>query len=185
MLKKLTSIMFICFMTIAPQGFCEETIEMGDIPILEVNQEISPNIINTNQVKNYDTFIEPARETKPTLNFNLSNIKKLKKGSILPNDNSKVSIGYVSQYFKAPYDKVFSHLVSIVDNSELEIISFDSSSGRIFANYKKEKPLYITVSKYNQTNVLVKITPADGVYDLPPTISSKIFAELNRSLAAN
>lgn len=156
---------------------------MDSIPVLEVNPNSAPKIINTNTTK-YDSFIAPAQENKPTLNFNLNNIKNIKKGAILPHENQNQNLSEVSQYFNAPYDKVFSHLVSIVDGSELEIVSYDTKSGRIFANYRHEKPVYITVSQFNATNVLVKITPADGVYDLPASLTGRIFGELNRSLAA-
>ena len=119
---------------------------------------------------------------KGNLNFNLNNVKNIKKGAIFPNDNVNQTVSSVAQYFNAPYDKVFAHLLGIVDNSELEVVSYDSESGRIFANYNHEKPVYITVSKYNSANVLVKVTPADGIYDIPATVTNKIFDELNRSI---
>ena len=181
-MKKFLPLLFICITLISINVKAEE-IQMDSIPGLEVNQNTPPKIINTNATR-YDTFIAPAQEAKPTLNFNLSNIKNIKKGAILPNENQNQTITDVSQYFNAPYDKVFSHLVSIVDSSDMEIVSYDTKSGRIFANYKHEKPVYITVSQFNATNVLVKITPADGVYDIPPSVTGRIFGELNRSLVS-
>ena len=65
----------------------------------------------------------------------------------------------------------------------MELVSFDSKSGRIFANYRHMKPIYITVSQYNSENIIVKITPADGVYDIPANITDKIFSDLSKSLA--
>ena len=62
--------------------------------------------------------------------------------------------------------------------------TIERKSGRIFANYNSQKPIYITVSQYNKENVMVKITPADGVYDIPASITDKIFDELKRSLYA-
>ena len=180
-MKKTVIWMFICFVLTGTNCIAEE-IKLDSIPVLEVNQNLAPKIINTDTTK-YDTFIEPAQETKPTLNFNLNNIKNIKKGAILPYENKNHTVADVYQYVNAPYDKVFSHLLSIVDNSELEVVSYDTKSGRIFANYKHEKPVYITVSQYNSTTVLVKIAPADGVYDLPANLYGKIFGELNRSLA--
>ena len=156
---------------------------MDVIPVLEVNQQSEPKVINNNK-EYYDTLIAPAQETKPTLNFNLNNIKNIKKGAILPHDNATQNVANIMQYFNAPYDKVFSHLIGIIDNSEFEVVSYDSSSGRIFANYKGEKPVYINVSQFNSTNVVVKITPADGVYNIPTNVTSKIFSELNKSLVS-
>lgn len=172
---------FICLF-ITGQNCIAEEIQMDSIPVLEVNQNIAPKIIGTGATK-YDTFIEPAKETKPTLNFNLNNIKNIKKGAIVPHENQNHTVTDIYEYFNAPYDKVFSHLLSIVDNSELEVVSYDTKSGRIFTNYRHEKPVYITVSQHNSTSVLVKIAPADGVQDIPVNVFGKIFGELNRSLA--
>lgn len=181
-MKRLLTLFFICIAIFAQNAKAEE-IRLDTIPVLEVNPNSAPKIITTDATK-YDTFIEPAQEAKPSLNFNLNNIKNIKKGAILPPENQNHTVADVYQYFNAPYDKVFSHLVSIVDNSELEIVSYDTKSGKIFANYRHEKPVYITVSQYNDTNILVKIAPADGVFDLPADIYRRIFGELNRSLAA-
>ncbi len=183
-MKRILLVLAFCFMTYGINVQAEEAIQMDSIPVLEVNQNVAPKIINTNTV-HYESLIAPAKENNPTLIFNLSNIKNIKKGAILPNENQNQTLSDVSQYFNAPYDKVFSHLLSIADSSDLEVVSYDSRSGRIYANYRHEKPVYITVSQYNRTNVLVKITPADGVYDLPQSVTGRIFAELNRSLAAN
>ena len=127
-------------------------------------------------------LIQPAQQENPSLNVNLNNLKNIKKGAILSKDNISQTITNLVQYFNYPYDKVFSHLIGIIDNSDLELVSYDSYSGRIFANYQYKKPVYITVSQYNSSNVLVKITPADGVYDLPASLTDKIFEELKRSL---
>ena len=184
-MKKLAAVFFICFV-LNLKGYCQtnnDEIKMDSIPVLEVNQHTEPKTIKTNK-EYYAPLIDPAQERKPTLNFNLNNIKNIKKGAILPYENLNQSVTNIYQYFTAPYDKVFSHLVSIIDNSELEIVSYDSSSGRIFANYKNTKPVYITVSQHNSSTVLVKIIPADGIYDLPANLSSKIFSELNNSLVS-
>ena len=185
MFKKFLVIFFMCFV-VNIKGFCQENddvIRMDSIPVLEVNQHTEPKTIDTNK-EYYAPLINPAQEQKPTLNFNLSNIKNIKKGAILPNENVNQSVTSSYQYFTAPYDKVFAHLVGIVDNTELEVVSYDSASGRIFANYKNAKPVYITVSQHNSSTILVKITPADGIYDLPTNLISKIFTELNNSLVS-
>ncbi len=196
-MKKIILILAFCLFCISSRGFCDVTynakstvsqdnkqdiIKMDVIPIIDVmparnNKRISDTPIYV------APLISPAREKDPTLNFNLNNIKNIKKGAILPDDNVNKSITSVVQYFNSPYDKVFSHLLGVVNASDFELVSYDSEKGRIFANYKSEKPIYITVSRYNSTNVMVKITPADGIYDLPATVTNKIFSDLNRSLA--
>lgn len=159
----------------------QEVIRLDVLPVVKTNY----NNQNTS-IKNMPVYvaplIEPAKPDKPTLNFNLNNIKNLKKGAILPDDNISQTITSVAQYFNAPYDKVFSHVIGILDENGFEIISFDTKSGRIFANYKNEKPIYVTVSQYNDENVLIKITPADGIYNIPARVTNSVFNDLNKSL---
>lgn len=159
----------------------QEVIKLEVIPVIDVNNKPVKNFKNDSVY--VAPLINPAQEKKPTLNFNLNNIKNIKKGSIFPDDNVNQTITNVVQYFNAPYDKVFSHIIGIVDNSDLELVSYDTKTGRIFSNYQNEKPVYITVSQYNTDNVMVKITPADGIYNIPVSVIDKIFADLNRSLA--
>lgn len=159
-----------------------EVINLDVIPIIELNTNNRPRK-NINDNSTYVApLIMPAQQENPSLNLNLNNIKNIKKGAILPNDNVSQTITNVVQYFDVAYDKVFSHLLGIVDNSDFELVSYDTESGRIFVNYKNQKPIYITVSQYNSENVLVKITPADGVYDIPASMTDQIFDELKRSL---
>jgi len=159
----------------------QEIIRLDVIPILDINRNNQPGTIKDNSTY-VAPLIQPAQSEKPSLNLNLNNLKNIKKGAILPDDNVSQTVTNIVQYFNYPYDKVFSHLIGIVDNSELELVSYDTQSGRIFANYLNQKPIYITVSQYNSANVMVKITPADGIYDIPSTVTEKIFDELKRSL---
>ena len=194
-MKKIAFLFLIFAFCIASKGFCDvtynakstasqdgnqEVIRLDVIPIIDAGRDTTP-VIKDSPVY-VAPLIAPAQENKPSLNFNINNIKNVKKGAILPNDNVSQSITNVIQYFNYPYDKVFSHLLGVLENSELELVSYDSQKGRIFSNYKGEKPIYITVSQYNSSNVMVKITPADGIYNIPAGVTDKIFAELNRSL---
>ncbi len=162
-----------------------EVIRLDVLPVVKINTNPISHGIDASTTSTYVApLIAPAQQQeKPTLNFNLNNIKNAKRGSILPDDNVNKTVSSVIQYFGAPYDKVFSHLLGVIGMSDLELVSYDTKSGRIFANYKQEKPIYITVSKYNSYNVMVKVTPADGIYDLPGTVTEKLFSNLNNSLA--
>lgn len=161
----------------------QEVIRLDVLPVIETNVNNPANKIKNNPVY-VAPLIEPAKIEKPSLNFNLNNIKNVKKGAILPDDNISQTITSVAQYFNASYDKIFSHILGILDENNFEVISFDTKSGRIFANYKKEKPIYVTVSQYNEENVLVKITPADGIYNVPASATNRVFNDLNKILGA-
>ena len=197
-MKKIILLAFVFIFIIATKGYCDvtysakstahqtnaqEVIKLDVLPIIKINHTDVPTEVN-NPSTYVAPLIAPAQQDKPTLNFNLNNIKNVKKGAILPDDNASKTITSVVQYFNYPYDKVFTHLLGIIDASEMELISYDTKSGRIFANYKNEKPIYITVSKYNNMSVMVKITPADGIYNIPGNVTDKIYSDLNKSLSA-
>jgi len=195
-MKKIWILILILTVGLATEGFCEQysakstvnetnaqdVIRLDVLPVIKLNHNEVPTHVN-NPSTYVAPLINPAQQEKPMLNFNLNNIKNVKKGAILPDDNVNQNVSNLVQYFNASYDKVFSHLVGIIDSSDLELVSYDSESGRIFANYKGEKPIYISVSKYNSENIVVKVIPADGLYDIPPLVMDKIFTELNRSIS--
>ncbi|MCQ2957387.1 MAG: DUF3568 domain-containing protein [Candidatus Gastranaerophilales bacterium] len=198
-MKRLILLLVLVF-GISQAGFCDvtysakSTVKQDNNSAEVIRLDVRPIVDLTNQggigpdVRPTPAYVAPlilpSNEDKPALNFNLNNVKNVKKGAILPDENVNRTITSVVQYFPYSYDKVFSHLLGIVEASELEVVSYDSNTGKIFANYKKEKPIYITVSKYNNMSVMVKITPADGIYNIPGTVTDKIYSDLNKSLSA-
>jgi len=192
-LKKICILLLMFMLMITAKAFAgqQDVIRLEVEPAVKNHQNPAVNAI---QSTTYTApLIEPAQTTPNvdaghpsfrTINFNLGNIKNVKKGAIMPNYNGDLSITNISQYFNASYDKVFSHLLGILKDNNFEVVSCDSKSGRVFANYNGEKPVYITVSQYNSYNVLVKITPADGIYDIPASATDKVFADINKSLSA-
>ena len=157
----------------------QETIGIDVVPVIRLDNT-SPKVIQSNEVY-VAPIIAPATQ-ESTLKLDLGNLKNIKKAPILPDDNSKVSVLNYMRYFHSTYQKVFTNLLGILDKSEFTIASYDSGSGRFFCNYQGKKPVYITVTEANVSSVVVKITPADGVYDIPAGAVTSIFNELNTSL---
>ena len=157
----------------------QETIGIDVVPVIRLDNS-NPKVIQSNEVY-AAPIIAPATE-ESTLKLDLGNLKNIKKAPILPDDNSKVSVLNYMRYFHSSYQKVFTNLLGILDKSDFSIASYDSSSGRFFCNYQGKKPVYITVTEANISSVVVKINPADGVYDIPAGAVKSIFDELNNSL---
>jgi len=175
---------FIAFCTMQYTKAATETINLEKIPVLEVNQHNAPQIIDS-ETKQVTPLIEPAQKVeKPTLNLNLGNLKSIKEGAILPDENANLSLNEYVRYYNCTYDKVFSNLLGVLENTMVEVNSYDSKTGKILTTYKKKKAFYVTVSQYNTNTVMVKMTPDDGVYDFPQGLPAKIFMELEASLTA-
>ena len=157
----------------------QETIGIDVVPVIRLDNT-NPKVIQSNEVY-VAPIIAPATQDS-TLKLDLGNLKNIKKAPILPDDNSKVSVLNYMRYFHSTYQRVFTSLLGILDKSEFTVASYDSGSGKFFCNYQGKKPVYITVTEANISSVVVKITPADGVYDIPAGAVTNIFDELNTSL---
>ena len=157
----------------------QETIGIDVVPVIRLDNS-NPKVIQSNEVY-VAPIIAPATQ-ESTIKLDLGNLKNIKKAPILPDDNSKVSVLNYMRYFHSTYQKVFTNLLGILDKSEFSIASYDSGSGKFFCNYQGKKPVYITVTEANISSVVVKITPADGIYDIPAGAVTTIFDELNASL---
>ncbi len=157
----------------------QETIGIDVVPVIRLDNT-NPKVIQSNEVY-VAPIIAPASQDS-TLKMDLGNLKNIKKAPILPDDNAKVSVLNYMRYFHSTYQKVFTNLLGILDKSEFTIASYDTGSGKFFCNYQGKKPVYITVTEVNSNSVVVKLSPADGIYDIPAGAVTNIFEELNNSL---
>ncbi|MDD3594141.1 MAG: hypothetical protein PHX18_05900 [Candidatus Gastranaerophilales bacterium] len=159
-----------------------EDIQLNIIPVIETGRGTQPKTINSDKVY-VAPVIMPANAQKPSLNVNVENLKNIKKAPLLPNDNINSSLTQYINYYQGGYDNVFMAVVSTIEKSDINLVSFDSQSGRIFCNYKGQKPMFVSVSEYNDKTVMVKVTPADGIYNIPSAEINKIFGGINTTLA--
>lgn len=111
--------------------------------------------------------------------------KEMPKPVSKPKDiqtHSGVSVLDYTATFNRPYDDVFIVAISALAKSPVTVVSFDSASGRIFCNYKNIKAIYAIVESPSSNSTIIKITPADGNYNIPLTIINKIFEDVNSSI---
>lgn len=158
-----------------------EDIQLNIMPVIGVDRGTHPKTITSDSVY-VAPVIMPANAQKPALNVNVGNLKNLNKAPLLPQDNVNTSVSRHINYYQGSYDKVFMATVSTIEKSDINLVSFDSESGRIFCNYKGQKPMFVSVSEYNDKTVMVKVTPADGVYNLPSGEINRIFGNINTAL---
>jgi len=90
---------------------------------------------------------------------------------------ANLSLNDYMQNFQYPYDKVFINTLAALSDLNFQITSFNSTKGEIFAKFKK-KELYIVISKTDNNKTLVRITPADGIYDISSDVTKEIFDNL-------
>jgi|GEM_PF-2892462 len=87
--------------------------------------------------------------------------------------------------FNASYSNTFTSTLYALSSSNAEILSFNSLEGKIYARLYNRKDLYILVHTVNDRNTSVRITPTDGVYNIPNSLVKEVFTDIKRELIVN
>lgn len=87
---------------------------------------------------------------------------------------------YIKSY-NNPYSNVFIATLAVLSNP-VAVTSFDSSKGEIKARLKNGKELFILVASFQNNLTKVRITPADGIYDISLETVNKIFDDIKFEL---
>jgi len=110
----------------------------------------------------------------------------LLKPQILPEVKEKPqSTGTLSNHIKSyqqPYLSVYMAALSALSNN-LTIVSYDSAKGVIKARARGGEELFILVASFQNNLTKVRITPADGIYDIPLDVINGIFEGIKVELA--
>lgn len=92
--------------------------------------------------------------------------------------DKKISLDDFVRNYDRDYSKVFISTLSAVSRMKLGISSFNSSKGEIMAKLLNNKELFIVVYSSDEKNTLVRITPANGIYDFDEDIAAEIFKNI-------
>ena len=96
-----------------------------------------------------------------------------------------VSLSNFIKGYNYSYSDTYVATLAALTSSNVELISYNSSKGTIKAKLSGGKMLYIVLIYSQPKSTQVRITPADGVYDLPDTLIEQIFGNIKLELAEN
>lgn len=121
--------------------------------------------------------------------YEKSNIQPLTNQKIITNqketmENSTVNISLsdcIKQY-RYQYLDTFISTLAALSNSRINIDSYNTSKGEIKAKLSNGKGVYILINAPQSNATQVRITPADGIYDIPKETINKIFENIKVEL---
>jgi len=141
--------------------------------------EIKPQIkINNKYASNTNIYRAPKSGTKTI-------IKPAINGQMLSNKTeieSVISLTDFVRSFNASYSNTFVATLYALSEAKIEVLSFNSLEGKIYARLYRAKDLYVLIQPFNSKVTLVRITPADGVYNIPDTLVKEFFNNLKIEL---
>ncbi|OGI19762.1 MAG: hypothetical protein A2287_01705 [Candidatus Melainabacteria bacterium RIFOXYA12_FULL_32_12] len=109
--------------------------------------------------------------------------------TILPNskndeksNTANISLLDCIKQYRYQYLDTFICTLAALSNAKIAVTSYNTSKGEIKAKLNDGKGLYILVVSTQSNMTQVRITPADGVYDIPTATTNKLFEGIRLEL---
>lgn len=93
-----------------------------------------------------------------------------------------VSLADLVKNFEYDYESTFKHTLNTFSQLNITILKFDTERGHINARMDSGKELFIFILPSSEKLTHVRITPADGRYDISVQFIKNIFRTIERSL---
>ena len=132
-------------------------------------------------VSSYSAFSQDKMTTKDNIGNNLflKTIQLRDKNA----EDKKISLNDFIRSYDKDYSKVFISTLAAVSKMKLGISTFNSSRGEIRAKLQNSKELFIVIHPSDDKNTQVRITPANGIYDIDEDIAREIFKNIKMEIA--
>jgi len=124
--------------------------------------------------------IKPVQKAKPQVKTKMPISIKPEKNPV-SNSNKALSLSHYIKNINSSYSNTFMIVLSALSDSKAEILSFNSMDGKIYARLSNHKNLYVLIHPVNSKITSVRITPADGIYNISDTFADSIFEKLDRT----
>jgi hypothetical protein len=133
------------------------------------------NVVFSQVQKPNSLQLMPKIPTKPPLPGSIQKKIIVKPAPVLTLNN------FIKSYQK-PYMNVYISTLTTLSDTQT-VTSYDSSKGEIKTRLKNGKELYVLVVPFQNNTTKVRITPGDGVYDIPSETIATMFSGINSELA--
>ena len=128
--------------------------------------------------------IQSAQQIKPA-NFVKAQVmiasKKNNTSNSLKSINS-VSLTNLIKNYNFSYANTIKSTVTSLSEMQIIPVSYNTEKGQIIAKLASGKELFILIIPYKENYTCVRITPADGNYNLPMTTINEIFLTISNNL---
>lgn len=96
--------------------------------------------------------------------------------------NTDISLTNLIQNYKYDYASTFKSTLNVLFQLDITPTEYDTNSGQIKARLASGKEIFILLLPSQEKLTHVRITPADGHYNIPVEVIYSIFKSLDRSL---
>lgn len=118
----------------------------------------------------------------PPVEENIESVTEVKEEKAVTKTINDVSLTNLIKNYDYDYASTFKSTLNTLFQSDITLVAYDSNSGQIKARLKSGRELFILLLPSQDKLTHVRITPADGRYDLPMDIVNGIFKGIGRSL---
>jgi len=153
--------------------------------------------VKTNPVKSSSQIINksPAVYKQPALTIttpaknNGAKSSTVQTNTIKPNILNKVnnasSLTNLIKNYDCDYSGTLKSTIIALSTMGIATSSYNTEKGQILATLPSGKELFILVVPFNNNSTYVRITPADGNYNLPMATINTIFSNIQDNLTLN
>ena len=127
-----------------------------------------------------------SEQSEESPNFQTKQILKQVQDDIkLKYVATDLSLTDLIRHFDYEYSKTLGSTMATLAQFDIKPLCYDSSKGQIRAKLNSGKEIFILLLPSQEKLTHVRITPADGNYDLSKGLIKDIFKNINRNLYSN
>jgi len=96
--------------------------------------------------------------------------------------NNLFSVQNLIKTYNNSYTNTFKAAIMAISTSGASPVSFNTSKGQIIAKLDSDKEILILIVPYSEKSTSIRITPADGNYNIPMSGIKKLFKAIDENL---
>jgi len=96
--------------------------------------------------------------------------------------STAVSLSNLIKNYDFSYADTIKSTITSLSEMQIVPVSYNTENGQIIAKLDSGKELYILIVPYKENSTCVRITPADGNYNLPMATINEIFTAIGNNL---
>lgn len=85
--------------------------------------------------------------------------------------------------FNKPYNEVFITALSALEKSPINVLSFDTTSGKISCSYHNIKTIYGIVEGKSKNSSKFKLISTDNNYNIPMIVAESVFQDIKKEFS--
>lgn len=138
-------------------------------------------VTTSDEVKKTTSAVNTVKTSTPkTVTLQTNPVKKTVAETKVGNNSS--SLQYLVKSYAYSYANTLNATIISLSQTGITPVSCNTSKGQIIARLDSGKEIFILLVPYSEKLTSIRITPADGIYNLPMAIINQIFTAIEDNL---